>query len=51
MTYTNNYIYVKKWRENNAQLNKQRGVLYAKKYYTFKRQQTLLLRIDPYLFV
>jgi len=47
MTHKKNYEYVKKWRENNKELNLQRASKYANKYYCFKRQQTLLFRIDP----
>jgi hypothetical protein len=50
MTHHKNNDYVKKWRENNKELNAERCVKYACKYYCFKRQQTLLFRIDPFLF-
>ena len=51
MTHKKNYEYVKKWREKNKELNLQRASKYANKYYCFKRQQTLLFRIDPSLFL
>ena len=50
MTHRNNYEYVKKWRENNKELNLQRATKYSSKYYCFKRQQNILFRIDPSLF-
>jgi len=51
MTHPKNYEYVKKWRENNRELNLLRGIKYSTKYYCFKRQQTLLFRIDTSLFL
>ena len=39
MTHPKNYEYVKKWRENNKELNLLRGIKYSTKYYCFKRQQ------------
>ena len=51
MTHKNNYEYVKKWRENNKELNLQRASKYANKYYCFKRQQTLLFQIDTSIFL
>ena len=50
MTHKNNYEYVKKWRDKNKELNSERASKYATKYFCFKRQQTLLFRIDPTLF-
>ena len=51
MTHKNNYEYVKKWRDKNKELNLERASKYATKYFCFKRQQTLLFRIDPTLFL
>ena len=51
MTHRNNYEYVKKWRENNKELNLQRATKYSSKYYCFKRQQNILFRFDPSLFL
>ena len=51
MTHPKNYEYVKKWRENNKELNLLRAIKHSAKYYCFKRQQTLLFRIDTSLFL
>ena len=51
MTHPKNSEYVKKWRENNKELNLLRAIKHSAKYYCFKRQQTLLFRIDPSLFL
>lgn len=51
MTHPKNYEYVKKWRENNRAKYLQRALKYTNKYYCLKRQQTLLLNIDPSLFL
>ena len=50
-SHPKNSEYVKKWRENNKELNLLRAIKHSAKYYCFKRQQTLLFRIDPSLFL
>jgi hypothetical protein len=45
-THPKNNLYVKKWRENNKQLNNERACMYSRKYADFKRQQRILFNID-----
>ena len=51
MTHPKNNDYVRKWREMNKKVNNERSCIYSKKYATFKRQQRILLNIDPTLFL
>jgi hypothetical protein len=51
MTHVNNYQYVKKWREHNPEIKKQRARQYQAKYILYKTQIQLLLNIDPTLFL
>ena len=51
MTHPKNNEYVRKWRQNNELLNRQKSCAYSKKYAAFKRQQRILLNIDPTLFL
>lgn len=51
MTHPKNNDYVRKWRQNNELLNRQKCCAYSKKYAAFKRQQRILLNIDPTLFL
>ena len=51
MTHHNNYNYVKKWRENNPELQRLRNKSYRMKIYYYKQVIKELYRIDPTLFL
>ena len=50
MTHINNYEYVKKWRENNPELQKLRNKTYRMKTYYYKQIIKEFCRIDPSIF-
>jgi mRNA-degrading endonuclease RelE of RelBE toxin-antitoxin system len=51
MTHVNNYQYVKKWRENNPELQRLRNKSYRMKIYYYKQVIKELYRICPTLFL
>ena len=51
MTHANNYQYVKKWRENNPELQRLRNKSYRMKIYYYKQIIKEFYRIDPTLFL
>jgi len=51
MTHANNYQYVKKWRENNPELQRLRNKSYRMKIYYYKQIIKEFMRIDPTLFL
>ena len=51
MTHVNNYNYVKKWRENNPELQRLRNKSYRMKIYYYKQVIKELYRICPTLFL
>ncbi len=53
MTHPKNYEYVKKWREANPELQRQRNLLYATKAQRWKTIKTSFMKMnqfDPSLF-
>jgi len=54
MTHKNNYEYVKKWRENHPDLQRERNLSYAKKaqrWKTIKQSFVKIDKFDPSLFL
>ena len=50
MTHVNNYQYVKKWRQNNPELQRLRNKSYRMKIYYYKQIIKEFYRIDPRIF-
>jgi hypothetical protein len=51
MTHVNNYEYVKRWRQNNPELQKLRNKSYCIKIYHYKQTIKEFMRIDTTLFL
>ena len=51
MTHVNNYQYVKKWRQNNPELQRLRNKSYRMKIYYYKQIIKEFMRIDTTLFL
>jgi hypothetical protein len=51
MTHVNNYQYVKKWRQNNPELQRLRNKSYRMKIYYYKQIVKQMMNIDPTLFL
>ena len=47
MTHVNNYQYVKKWRQNNPELQRLRNKSYRMKIYYYKQIVKQMMNIDP----
>jgi hypothetical protein len=48
MTHPKNYEYVKKWRENNKELQRQRNLLYATKSQRWKTIKTSFMKMNQF---
>ena len=48
MTHPKNYEYVKKWREANPELQRQRNLLYATKSQRWKTIKTSFMKMNQF---